>query len=180
MLSVAPSVISLDPHPCWPSITSSQRDAGLVLVLVGMPGSSCSYSSSDPSSLLESDWPDSPESPESTDAKRLNAVCFFWTCGEQGIFRFGWPRCPEDASWPVHSRCRCSFPTSRKLCCRFAWAANASCIITPKDYMQAAIINRGPGPIIKQQCSMRLDRGFHNHDGIADKLSWWLCCLVLL
>ena len=114
MLSVAPSVISLDPHPCWPSITSSQRDAGLVLVLVGMPGSSCSYSSSDPSSLLESDWPDSLESPESTDAKRLNAVCFFWTCGEQGIFRFGWPRCPEDASWPVHSRRRGN--TARKGC----------------------------------------------------------------
>jgi hypothetical protein len=114
MLSVAPSVISLDPHPCWPSITSSQRDAGLVLVLVGMPGSSGSYSSSDPSSLLESDWPDSPESPESIDAKRLNAVCFFWTCGEQGIFRFGWPRCPEDASWPVHSRRRGN--TARKGC----------------------------------------------------------------
>jgi hypothetical protein len=114
MLSVAPSVISLDPHLCWPSITSSQRDAGLVLVLVGMPGSSCSYSSSDPSSLLESDWPDSPESPESIDAKRLNAVCFFWTCGEQGIFRFGWPRCPEDASWPVHSRRRGN--TARKGC----------------------------------------------------------------
>ena len=85
MLSVAPSVISLDPHPCWPSITVGRRSRPRLLdllVLVGMPGSSYSYSSSDPSSLLESEWPDSPESPESTDAKRLNAVCFFWTCGE--------------------------------------------------------------------------------------------------